>query len=242
MKLNWPEVTEATDLAASDLQVWAVPLDEAGSAGDQLFGVLSDEERRRAARFALDAPRRRFVATRAALRTILGRRLRVAPQDVPIVYVGNGKPDLPSGEVQFNVAHSGELALVAVTTWCAVGVDVELVRPVIQRDEIARRYFAPVEIEAILAMDEPQRTAAFLRCWARKEAVLKAIGTGLGYPLEALSVPVGESVSDWVNLPAHAPLKAARCWLEHINPCTGYVAAVAAVDERHKPVGLTYRY
>jgi 4'-phosphopantetheinyl transferase len=241
MKLNWPEATAAIDLAAGDVHVWAAPLADANDVGRDFENLLSADERQRAARFKLAEARRRFVTSRAALRTILGHHLAVAPPDVPLVYASNGKPQLPAGDLHFNVAHSGELALVAVTTDCAVGVDVERVRPVRQRDEIARRYFAPAEIDAILAVDQTQRTAAFLRCWARKEAILKAIGTGLGYPLDAFAVPVGADANAWVQLPHHGSFAAARCRLTQIDPSSDYAAAVATLGEARRPVCCTYR-
>ena len=236
MNVHWPKATEAVEMAAGDVQVWAVPLDEARVAGQDPESVLSDDERRRAARYSLDAPRRRFVVSRAALRTILGRLLNVAPREVPLTYAGNGKPQLQAGELRFNLAHSGELALVAVATGCAVGVDVERRRPVRQLDEIAERFFAPAEIDAILAVEESQRTEAFLRCWTRKEAILKAIGTGLGYPLDLFAVPIGDATDGWVELPASGSIAAVRCWLAQLDPSADYLAAVATLGESRRPV------
>jgi 4'-phosphopantetheinyl transferase len=265
MRLDWPLATESAALAAGDVHVWAVPLAETASdAAEQR--VLSDDERKRADRFAVEPPRRRFVKSRAALRTILGRYLAVAAEDVALQYDGSGKPSL-AGEfrasgLQFNLAHSGELALVAVTVDCPVGVDVEFRRPVRGRDEIARRYFAAAELAAVLAHDESQRTAAFFRCWTRKEAVLKAIGTGLGYPLSAFEVPIDGAASSWIELPAHrsrpvvarspdrataagsgdprTTAAAARCWWSPLDPCAGYEAAIATLGAERRPVCFTF--
>lgn len=246
MQLDWPLATDPIDLAAGDVHVWAVPLDGTASAAGDPESVLSDDERERAARFAVDPPRRRFAKSRAALRSILGRYLVTAPQDIALEYDGGGKPGLAGGlqasNLQFNLAHSGELALLAVTTGCAVGVDVEFQRAVRERDEIARRYFAAAELDAVLAHDESQRAAAFFRCWTRKEAVLKAIGTGLGYPLDAFEVPIDESAGGWIELPAHGSLAAASCWLAPLDPCADYAAALAMLGKQRKPACFTYRW
>lgn len=241
MKLHWPDSTPTVDLSAGEVHVWAAPLDGAAGIERDWEADLTSDERARAARFQRDDPRRRFVVSRGVLRTILGQHLAVSPHEVPLIYANHGKPELRAGEFHFNLAHSGELALVAVTAGCTVGVDVERIRPVRQRDEIARRYFAPTEIEAIVALDELQRTAAFLRCWTRKEAILKAIGTGLGYPLDAFAVPVGTDADAWVELAGHGSLSAARCRLTPLSPCADYTAAVATLGQERKCVCFTYR-
>jgi 4'-phosphopantetheinyl transferase len=241
MQLHWPMTTATVDLAADEVHVWAVPLDEAAAAMRDLEATLTDDERARAARFKLDKPRWQFVVSRGALRTILGHHLAVAPQDVPLIYANNGKPELKAGEWHFNLTHSGELALVAVTVGCAVGVDVERIRPVRRRDELAHRYFAPAEIDAILSLDESQRTDAFLRCWTRKEALLKTIGAGLAYPLDAVTVPVGDEAGLWIDLPAHGSFVAARCWLDDATPSADYLGAVATLGKQREPVCRSYR-
>ena len=243
MKLHWPDMAATVDLAADEVHVWALPLTMVDDALRETSADLSPDERQRAARFTRDEPRRRFVVSRGALRTILGHHLGVAPRDVPLAYANNGKPELKAGELHFNLTHSGELALVAVAKGCAVGVDLERVRPVRQRDEIAGRYFAPAEIGAILELDESQRTDAFLRCWTRKEAVLKVIGTGLGYPLDAFAVPVGTDIDTdaWIDLAGHGSFAAAHCRLQQVNPCADYVAAVATLSQERLPVCFTYR-
>lgn len=241
MQLRWPDKVASADLGTDEVHVWAVALDAAAATSHAWEIALTDDERARAEQIKLEAARQRFVVSRSALRTILGHHLAVEPQEVPLVYANNGKPELKAGELHFNLAHSGELALVAVTSGCPVGVDVEHVRPVRQRDELAHRYFTPAEIDAILALDELRRGEAFLNCWTRKEAVLKSIGTGLGYPLDAFAVPIGATVAAWIDIPARGSMAAARCCLMPLAPCAAYVAAVATLDEERKPVCVTYR-
>lgn len=243
MQLTWPEANEPIDLQGGDVHVWAVPLDGTDKAVRRLAATLNDDEQRRAARFLAEEPRRRFVISRAALRTILAHHLRTAPADVPVEYDLHGKPQLPerTNDLYFNLAHSGGLALVAVTEGCAVGVDVERVRPVRQWDQIAIRYFSVSETEAIMAAEESERQAAFLRCWTHKEAILKAIGVGLGYPLDAFAVPIAESVDAWVELPGRESKAPIPCWLTHASPSAEYVGAVATLGQERRAVWLTYR-
>jgi 4'-phosphopantetheinyl transferase len=136
------------------------------------------------------------------------------------------------------------LALVAVTYGCEIGVDVEELRPIEHWREIAARYFHPAETDAIAAADPSQQNAAFLRCWTRKEAILKALSFGLGQSLNSFAVPVADSVDSWVELsaPSYSLSTYSRLWLQSLAPCLGYVAAVATGIEKRKVTGFIYRW
>lgn len=237
MQSNWPRPSELPELLPDAVHVWRVPLDLAGAADVQF--VLSPEERVHAARFAIDRPRQVFIASRAALRSLLGRYLGVSPRDVTIVNDSQGKPQLTRGDLCFNLAHSGELALIAVTRGCQIGIDLELLRPVDRSQEIAARNFHPAEIAAILATGAEELPASFLRCWTRKEAVLKAVGVGLGYPLDAFNA-LAPNDEGCIHLTAHAALPATQCWLQDVRPQSDYVAAVATLQPRGPAQGFTY--
>ena len=135
MKFNWPDAPETTvevDLSVDGVYVWAVPLEIEAAEVRSLEARLAADERTRAKQFIREEPRRNFVASRAALRAILGRYLDVAPAEVAIVYDSSGKPRLADAAAKpglyFNLAHSGGLGLVAVTQGCELGVDVEMLR------------------------------------------------------------------------------------------------------------------
>jgi 4'-phosphopantetheinyl transferase len=167
---------------------------------------------------------------------LLGRYLDLPPSVVPIAIDPNGKPRVADGDLRFNLAHSGDVTLVAVTRGCEIGVDVELLRSIDYAREIAARSFHPAELAAIRAASAAQLPALFMRLWTRKEAVLKAVGAGLGYPLDAFDV----RGDDWVTLPACASLPDTCCWLQDMLPCRDYLAAVATLEFRQPPQGFTY--
>jgi 4'-phosphopantetheinyl transferase len=199
---------------------------------------MSPEERQRAADFRLLEPRERFVITRGALRVLLGRYLDAAPTQVSITVDSNNKPRLAdtynASDLRFNVAHSGHLALIAVTSEHEIGVDVERLREVRHAEHIARRFFHPAEIASIVAATPANRNAAFLQCWTGKEAVLKAIGSGITGLLGAFRVPIVEDVEQgvWVELPTLSHAQPAQCWLRWLDPDDDYSAAVAVVGPR----------
>lgn len=145
-----------------------------------LESLLAPDERDRMQRFYFARDRRRYVVGRGTLRVILGRYVGRAPEELVFVYGPNGKPRLEGNEVYFNVAHSEGLALFAVTRAGEVGVDVERIRELPECEEVARSAFSPREFEKLQACPLPRRQTEFFRAWARQEAVLKALGLGLG--------------------------------------------------------------
>jgi 4'-phosphopantetheinyl transferase len=238
MEMAWSQPTDSVALAAEALDVWAVRLDHRAAPWETLVAALSAAERQRADQFRLEQPRQRFIVTRAALRALLGNYLGLPPKSVPLEIEPAGKPRLGeacrASGMHFSIAHSGDLALIAATTGCEVGVDVERVRAVRHAEHIARRFFHPAETEAILAAGPAARDAVFMQCWTGKEAVLKAIGNGITGSLASFCVPADKFDATWITLPAMLCANHSRCWLQQVVPCEGYVGAVACLgEERH---------
>jgi 4'-phosphopantetheinyl transferase len=235
MRIAWPQPADSIALPADQLDVWAVRLGGKDALFHEAASMLTAEERQRAEQFRVDEPRRRFVITRAALRGLLGKYLGRPANSITIEYDPNGKPRLAGGrdenDVHFNVAHSGSLALIAVTAGCEVGIDVERVRAVSHAEHIARRYFHPAEAEVILAAARSARDALFLRCWTGKEAVLKSLGSGITGSLAAICVPTDDFRAVWIDLPSQHSNLHSRCWLQQLAPGPGYVGAVACLGE-----------
>jgi 4'-phosphopantetheinyl transferase len=166
------------------VDVWVVDLDR-GPAGSA--ALLDTDERRRAEALRSATLRRRFVAARAAQRTILGERLGVAPERVRFGYGARGKPYV-DGAVQFSASRSGALALVAVARGFRVGVDLERRRPLDDLAAVARTALSPAELRRWETLPAGERLAAFYRVWTRKEAYLKATGDGIADGLAGVEV------------------------------------------------------
>lgn len=171
-------------LKSGNVHVWVVDLESAPATP----GILSPSELARAGRFRFAKDRRGFIASHAALRQILAAYTDLHPASLDFMTLPHGKPALVSGGLQFNLSHSGELALVALAAGCELGVDIERLRAQVEMEAIARRFFSPSETEALLAYPEPERAPAFFRCWTRKEAYVKAIGGGLTISLSSFVV------------------------------------------------------
>ena len=162
---------------------------------------LSAEERARAAGYAFPRERDRFVVSRGLLRETLARWGGGTPAGQEILVVPLGKSRLGGtcgqGRLRFNVSHSGDLWACALAVGAEVGLDVEEIRPERAVESMARRYFSGIEADAVLALDGPERVAAFHRVWTRKEAWLKAQGFGITIPLDSFSVIHGDRVGGW---------------------------------------------
>jgi 4'-phosphopantetheinyl transferase len=191
--------------------------------------VLDDDERRRVDRFVHDVHRRRFVVAHSAVRLILGACLEQPPQWLRFTRTRLGKPGLVgTGELQFNLSHSEDVAILAVARGREVGIDVEQQRPVDVLD-LASRFFAPAERESICSLPPHEQESAFFRCWTRKEALVKAIGCGLSMALDAFAVHVDHSAREQTMSSFTADPSAVRRWrITGLPAPDGYTAALAA--------------
>jgi len=171
------------------LALWQVDLDAPLEIDAAV--ILSSEEHARANRFVLDRNRQHFIATHSALRQILANHTQKHPCDLLFSTGRFGKPALvhPEG-VHFNLSHSKATALIAIGTLYPLGVDIELIRPLRDALTLAEDYFTKAECDALKALSGVPRDQAFLTCWTRKEACLKAIGFGLQLPTHSFEVGV----------------------------------------------------
>lgn len=190
------------------VELWRVDLD--APIDDALRADLEPEELARAARFAFERDRRRYLNGRHALRVLLGQRLSQPARDIRILANVYGKPDLATpSEWAFNVTHSQGLGVIALLRlpsepWQTVGVDFEVGPAPADAQELAKAAFDPVDARSLAAVtDTVEHGAAFWRGWTRREAALKAIGTGFGRDdlrlittLDNRPIPVEASVGE----------------------------------------------
>jgi len=222
---------DTPELRHDELHVWTVNID-VRDAGSRNVDLLSTGERQRAARYRVDFDRSSFIQRRVALRAILAGYLGMPMRDVAFAANEFGKPSVlaPPGSagLAFNTSHSGTVALIAVARRGRIGVDVERLRPAIEDDAIAGRFFTADEAAALAALHSRDRVAGFFNAWTRKEAVVKALGGGLSISLDSFEISLrpGEpaAILRW-DIPG-APPDPLR--IHHLEPETGYVGALAA--------------
>ena len=159
-------------------ELWLVSLASAGGGAD--FELLDDAERARSARFHFERDRGRYAAAHAGLRRLLAQRTGRDATSLAIAAGPYGKPYLADApRCAFSLSHCEELALVALADDGEIGVDLEHVRPLSDLDGLARQCLTLHERHVLDALAPEDRPLEFLRRWTRKEACLKALGTGL---------------------------------------------------------------
>ena len=208
-----------------DVELTVIRLHAPPVAADILASFLSDDERERAARFKFPELQDRFRVGRGMLRLKLGQVCGIPPDEIEFAYSSFGKPSLPHfPDVQFNASHSGDLWACAIGGTSPLGLDIEEVRPMRDLDGIAQRFFAPAEWAVIQThpSGEP-RTAAFFRCWTRKEAYIKALGDGLSRGLATFTVSCDEQEFSTVD----DSLSPQRYLIRSFVPAPGYQGALA---------------
>lgn len=162
---------------------------DAPALREHCHALLDADERERAARLVFDEHRYDYIVFHAVLRVVLARYLGAEPARIAFTLSASGKPSTPG--IDFNLSHSGERALLAVSARGPVGADLELERGDVAVLDVVGRYFHGAEHEAVRAaatQGEAAACAAFFRHWVAKEAVLKGAGHGLGFPLDRFGV------------------------------------------------------
>ena len=218
-----------------DVLVRWVDLDSRAALVAGLRHTLCPLELERADRFHTPLLRDRFIAARGALRQILGAHLGVAPELVAIEYGPHGKPQLAARQrsVEFSVSHCRATAVIALSS-APLGVDVERARDVQNVESVAAQVFSPGEMRALA--DATDKVAAFLRGWTRKEAVLKARGTGFSSDARALTVsldgPVTLLAEDGSAGDAAAWTLVDLSWADHVAALAVQASSVSLVVER----------
>lgn len=142
---------------------------------------LTREERDRACRMLNAAGSRRFVTARGCLRKVLGDYLATDAGSIGFRYGSVGKPEIahPRSHLRFNLSHSGDLALLAVTNSSEIGIDIEPLTPRTSLSAIAGKVFGHNIRDTLAALDEPQRTLRFFQMWTTLEARAKCSGNGV---------------------------------------------------------------
>lgn len=184
------------------IAVWSWSLEENPPSSE----TLSQDEKVRSRSFVASHHRRRFVAARARLRSLLGKHLDLAPEDVVFVQNEFGKPSVAQApSMNFSLSHSGDQALLAISDTLEVGADLEQVRT-LEHLDLARRYFHRAEIAAIESQpNRSEQLESFFRIWTLKEAVVKALGKGLSMPLDRFAVSIASSPPTMALAPEDAP-------------------------------------
>jgi 4'-phosphopantetheinyl transferase len=240
----WALPPRRLHLGNESLHIWRVSL--AARAGERagtragLEDILSAEEKDQCSRFVRPEDRARCAASRAALRVVLAKYTGTDPRALALTAGTSGKPclDCPQPSVQFNMAHSGDLALIAVTRESRVGIDIERKREIPGMESILDAFFSRQESIFLRSLGPGERRLAFFQLWTRREAAAKALGIGLYDCFSRVVLPAVDRSRSWfkVELPeSDAPAGPAHgWWMRDMGPARGYAGAVCTEQEDAK--------
>jgi 4'-phosphopantetheinyl transferase len=211
------------------VRLWHASLEYPG--WQELLPLLSAQEADRANRFAFERDARRYVASHAALRWLLGHLTGMPPKDVALRTGPTGKPVVGDGGegLHFSLSRSGDHVLIGVAAQ-PLGVDIECLATSLDVAALAEVALSAREGEVFEQAEPALRRELFMRCWTRKEAILKATGQGLSVPPSAVEVLLApgdalghQAVVTWLG----------TSWqVDTVLPEPGYVGAVAVASSR----------
>jgi 4'-phosphopantetheinyl transferase len=235
-------------LKSTEIHLWLAFYDEI--TGTRLHSayreLLSAAEKLQEQRFFFPEDQRRYLITRALVRTALSRHFPVDPRDWMFSANAYGRPEIVNAQakdacVSFNISHTNSVIVLGVTKHRALGVDVENVRGREAPIGIADRYFAPQEVTALIAAPRHQRQYRFFEYWTFKEAYIKARGMGLSLPLDKFSFRYPDDHA--VEIAIHPELAddSGRWQFWQFRPKPEYVVAICAERADVKSTRLIVR-
>ena len=223
-------------LPAGEVHVWRASLEWPDADVRRMRTVLARDEQSRADRFRFERDRSRYIVGRALLRGLLAGYLETAPWKPEFQYGQFRKPMLRDGP-WFNLSHSGPVALYAFTSTGEIGIDVELDNGDFTRERIAERFFSPAEVSVLRSLPPELQPRAFLTCWTRKEAFIKARGDGLSLALDSFDVTLAPGVPAALMHTAWCSDEPRQWRLQDLSHRrAGYIAAVALRGSRWRVV------
>lgn len=243
IELDWISTPDPLHIEPSLVHVWRVvhPLE---NKIDSHQSMLSPEENRRATKYHQQHDADRYIQNHIVLRRTLSEYLDIPPENVVFETNQIGKPSLINSQnpqrINFNISHSGNLLLIAITLQRQVGIDVELIKPLPDMDSMVELYFSQSENSSFSALPDKEKIRAFFSAWTRKEAILKLIGEGLQLPPDGVEVSLNpEDPLPWSSVRENA-YSQKNYQLFSFQPAEGYQAALAVEGDECAIMPIQY--
>lgn len=195
-------------LSDNKIHVYLIQFDLFNS--EKCIQYLLDDERVRADKLKIEEKKNQFVITRSVLRLLLSSVIGKENQEIGFIYGEHGKPSIKESidgkPIEFNISHSGNYALIAITLSNKVGVDIEEVNIDTDHQSLSKRFFSESEKNELIRLGNELQLDAFYRIWARKESFIKATGKGVAFGLDRFSVTLDETIDGGMEVLTSTPL------------------------------------
>lgn len=224
---SFPETGPQED----EIHIWMLSLNQPGTSIGNYERTLSTFELNRANAYQSIDLRTKYVLAHISLRFILGHYLDTEPHEIIYGYETHGKPYIIAPESQdlnFNMTYSQDRALIALMKGNSIGIDLEYYKDLSDVNQLVDRYFSPAERSYYYQLKPEDRLRAFYRGWTRKEAFIKALGSGLSFPLDSFTVTITPDEPVRLdNLKGDSPKRWQIYDLSELFPGKDYEAALA---------------
>ncbi len=208
-------------LERNSVHVWFATFSAMSPALECFTSTLDSTESLRMSRFVYEHLRVRFAQAHGLLRLLLSRYADCSPRELVFSQGTHGKPSLVNAKgLSFSLSHSGDGVAIAIARDIDIGIDIEEIKPIEDRDGLVERFFSPDEFSCYKHLPPSMQESAFFRLWTRKEAFVKGLGLGLSHPLDSFSVGVDVPVS-------LAGRDTSQWSLHHLETGSGFVGALA---------------
>lgn len=207
------------------IDIWIIDTNNHTSEEDFLFSLLNAEEKERALRFISKEHTFRYTVCQAKLRTILASYLSVSPESIEYRFGPYKKPYLKDSSLKlgFNLSHSHNMALIAVSQNHEVGIDIEKLNPATLEKSLEETIFSPKEMQNYRNTPQNGRLEAFFSAWTHKEAIVKLIGVGLYKEIKELEVPLHT-----LSQPTAVQFDQKSCYLKSFYIESAFIGAIAS--------------
>jgi 4'-phosphopantetheinyl transferase len=228
-EMSWNSDPTSLELKAQEVHVWRATLDDIREHIDHIKNHLSETERQTASQFRFDRHRNRYESSHAILRKILHSYLGFPPAEFRFKRNDYGKPTLSPNplNINFNLSHSGNMALFGFTRKSSIGIDIEQVRPLDDYPIMTRSFMSPGEREELLHLPEHKQLDFFYRVWTKKEALSKAMGKGISLPMDQWEVDLDAGSSSVFKVNQRGNLSTSNWYVINLKPAEGYAGAIA---------------
>jgi len=221
----------------NETHIWVVDLDQWSLSCLEAMQALPETEAKKARRFRFETHRNRYIKGHFILRSLIGMYLDIGFYDDEFHANRYGKPAVQTSHedssIHFNISNSENIYACAFSQHSDIGIDIEKIHDLQDMDRIIAEFFSDQEKRRFHSLPEPNRRRTFFKYWARKEALLKAMGMGLSYPMNKVDVITGDENSSQLITKVGDSDISNQWTLLDMDICAGFTSALALQGEHH---------